>query len=76
MKTDGSSKQRITDDYSEQLLVLEPYIYSKKPDTSNNSVPLNYVEQPKTLVVRSTVDEDGFVPTTYNEQYSEETSDQ
>ncbi|MBA4535206.1 M23 family metallopeptidase [Brevibacillus halotolerans] len=52
---------------------------SKEPDTSNKSEPvdpLNYVEQPRSLDVRSTVDEDGFVPNPYNEQYSEETSDQ
>ncbi|QOS99944.1 M23 family metallopeptidase [Brevibacterium sp. JNUCC-42] len=52
---------------------------SKEPDTSNNSDPvdpLNYVEEPRSLDVRSTVDEDGFVPNPYNEQYSEETSDQ
>ncbi|MCR8963958.1 M23 family metallopeptidase [Brevibacillus halotolerans] len=52
---------------------------SKEPDRSNKSVPvdpLNYVEQPRSLDVQSTVDEDGFVPNPYNELYSEETSDQ
>ncbi|ERM16647.1 hypothetical protein [Brevibacillus laterosporus] len=38
--------------------------------------PLNYVEPLRNLDVRSTVDEESFVPNPYNERYSEETSDQ